>query len=120
MNGDLAEVMSMVNGTSNNFVKHGSIDMAFQANTRVLKEPYEVCKVHDLNEDRNSKYIKQRGTLWFQKCKESLITGSTAYKGLGLSKLYEERQHYEEFVEGKEPKSPTSRCSGVNGLRKRT
>ena len=32
------------------------------------------------------------------------VTGSTLYKSLGLDTLKKQKEHYEEFIENKEPK----------------
>ena len=48
----------------------------------------------------NPRYIKQRLTEWFDIRKESVVTGSTCNKALGLGKLKQQQAHFSKVILG--------------------
>ena len=49
--------------------------------------------------------MKQKSEKWFELRKEAKVTGSTLYKSIGLDTLKKQKEHYEEFIEKKQPRN---------------
>ena len=57
----------------------------------------------DLN--KYTHVVKQKSEKWFELWREAKVTGSTLYTSKGLDTLKKQKEHYEEFIEKKQPRN---------------
>ena len=86
-------------------VRH--ITLSEQTNFFSLLDPEVASFAVNLDEERNSQYIKQGTDLWHQQRAKARVTGSTLRSAIGLDTLTKQKEHFYVHVNGRQPPPPS-------------
>ena len=87
-------------------VRH--INLSEQTNFFSLLNPDLTQMAVNLNEEKNSQYIKQGTDLWHKQRAKARVTGSTLHTAIGLDTLTKQKEHFHIYINGRQPPPPSA------------
>ena len=110
INIQITQLLSHIRGNADihidSEVRH--IDLSEQTNFFSLLNPDIAQIAVDLNEEKNSQYIKQGTDLWHQQRAKARVTGNTLRIAIGLDTLTKQKEHFHVYVNGRQPPPPSA------------
>ena len=101
---DLFKLLANLNNVRHWIPETQHVFLQNQPNYFSLLPPERLSHLLDLEDRNHFRSVKQRSDEWYNLRKKSRLTGSTMYKALGLDTLRAQKEHFDVYVKGKQPK----------------
>lgn len=99
-------MVSHLNGVGHLFASSEKVDLSFQNNLKILRDPKAIKK--DWNASSlDGSITKQRTDDWYTARKNKTVSGSTIYAALGCDGLKKQREHLDRVISKIDPPEPS-------------